>query len=370
MAVGAADRVHIPVSADFQVVRYQRAERDAVFAFLRAAYTPQDAERLIRQWDWKYDANPFNREPEPYILLLKENTRIVGMTGGVPLRVCIDGTVHWVSHTCDWVVHPDYRDRRIARRLMERHRADRSLRFSWQNELSHERSRVHPGTGYLRLTPLVKPIDLGRLVKLVTGSAALGGISGAVAGLAHAVARPLRRSTAAPGITVAPLDTFDTRLDTLWQRVHRDYRVIVVRDRAYLSWRFSQRPDAQYTVFAAMRDCDVSGYLVVRRAESAGERWGYLVDFLVEGRALALFSLLVQHAIQWLRDAGVAAVACTVVMPPYRGALYRHGFCPYPWQRRGYLRTNLGSPDPAVQAFEDPREWFLTMGDGDLETAF
>ena len=370
MAVGAADRVHIPVSADFQVVRYQRAERDAVFAFLRAAYTPQDAERLIRQWDWKYDANPFNREPEPYILLLKENTRIVGMTGGVPLRVCIDGTVHWVSHTCDWVVHPDYRDRRIARRLMERHRADRSLRFSWQNELSHERSRVHPGTGYLRLTPLVKPIDLGRLVKLVTGSAALGGISGAVAGLAHAVARPLRRSTAAPGITVAPLDTFDTRLDTLWQRVHRDYRVIVVRDRAYLSWRFSQRPDAQYTVFAAMRDCDVSGYLVVRRAESAGERWGYLVDFLVEGRALALFSLLVQHAVQWLRDAGVTAVACTVVMPPYRGALYRHGFCPYPWQRRGYLRTNLGSPDPAVQAFEDPREWFLTMGDGDLETAF
>ena len=35
MDVGAADRVHIPVSADFQVVRCQRAERDAVFAFQR-----------------------------------------------------------------------------------------------------------------------------------------------------------------------------------------------------------------------------------------------------------------------------------------------------------------------------------------------
>ena len=44
-----------------------------------------------------------------------------------------------------------------------------------------------------------------------------------------------------------------------------------------------------------------------------------------------------------------------------------HGFMRSPWGARGYIRGRIRLPDSALQVFGDVRQWFLTMGDGDLE---
>jgi hypothetical protein len=163
---------------------------------------------------------------------------------------------------------------------------------------------------------------------------------------------------------------FDERFDALWQRVHGDYAVTLVRDRSYLNWRFGCRPDASYTVFAATRAADLVGYVVLRSVDQSGVRWGHLVDFLVEQESASAFSLLVDQAVERLRRERVKAVSCRATMRAYRRTLYRHGFYPFFWGPRGYLRTNIGTSDPAVQVFNDARQWYLTMGDGDLEMAF
>lgn len=92
-----------------QVVRYQRADRERVFTFLRDACPAADAARLMRHWNWKYEDNPFNPDREPYILLLQEHRQLVGMYGRLFFPAVIDGTVHLVHHGCDLVVHPAYR---------------------------------------------------------------------------------------------------------------------------------------------------------------------------------------------------------------------------------------------------------------------
>jgi hypothetical protein len=73
----------------FQIQHYRKSDRDEVFAFLRKVYSPLDYNRLISQWDWKYDNNPFNQYPEPDILVLKDTDKIIGMEGAMPLRVSI-----------------------------------------------------------------------------------------------------------------------------------------------------------------------------------------------------------------------------------------------------------------------------------------
>jgi len=50
----------------FSVVRYKKSDRDAVFALLRAASSGAASDRLIRQWDWKYDTNPFFRDEQQW----------------------------------------------------------------------------------------------------------------------------------------------------------------------------------------------------------------------------------------------------------------------------------------------------------------
>src|SRR5512139_2349631 len=210
----------------YQIVRYQRPDRQDVFDFVRGAYGADDARRLLRQWDWKYDANPFNREAEPYVLLMREGRRIIAMLGGIALRVVIHGQEHWVSHSCDWVVHPDYRDQHLARRLTERHRADRALRFSWQNEKSYQRSQRHSDSATIRIVPLVKVLDFGYIVQRLTRTALLGRLGAGVADVARVLSRPFRAPAVLPGVSVTQVHAFDARFDMLWQRVGETYPVM------------------------------------------------------------------------------------------------------------------------------------------------
>ncbi len=356
--------------ASVRLTRYRRADRAEVLAFVRAAHPNPDGERLIRQWDWKYDANPFNRDPEPYILLMREGPEIIGMLGSMPLRFWIGGREQWVSHSCDWAMHPKHRDRGLARMLVKQHRIDRPLRFSWQNEKSYERSQQRPDTRTVRIVPLVKPLDTARVLERATGNRLLSRLGAAVSVGVERLAHARAGLTVMPGISVNEADGFDQRFDDLSQRMRERHGVMVARDRAYLQWRFGSRPDARYTVLLATRSADVVGYLVLRCAEEEGTRWGYLVDFLVEDASAGVFSLLVEHALRRFREERVAAVSCRTTVPAYRWALYRRGFYPFFWGRRGYMRININTPDPAVQIFGEVRQWHVTMGDGDLEMVF
>jgi len=352
---------------EYEVVRYRRTDRDRVFAFLRAALSAADSGRLIRQWDWKYDANPFNRDGEPYVMLLQERGKLVAMYGRLFFPVVIDGSERLAHHGCDLLVHPAYRGRRLSARLRDSELIESAIHFSWQNEASY-RVASRDGTAGVPFASLVRPLDAACVARRMLGEHRVGRAAGAVVDTALRHVPPFRRHTAVvPGVVVTRIWSFDERFDQLWQRACRDFPVMIVRDRRYLEWRYMQRPDANYAILTATRDSDVLGYMVTRCTDTAGERWGYLVDFLVQDRSPPLFALLVQRALDELRQEGAAAVSCRVAVPPYRRMLYRHGFMRSPWGARGYIRGRIRQPDSALQVVGDVRQWFLTMGDGDLE---
>ena len=355
-----------------EISRYVAADRSEVFAFLDAVHSKDFSARLQRQWDWKYDANPFNRDGQAYLLLWRDAGEIVGLLGIMPVRVCIDGTERLVGHPCDWAMRPDHRGRRMARRLLDRQRPDWPLRFSWQNELSR---RLSPGmvgdnSGILPLATVVKPLAVGGLVEQATGSRLLAKLASALAHATEPLGRWLRWQTGTSDVIVGETSEFDDRFDGLWQRVRREYPVMVVRDRRYLDWRFVQRPDARYRILTATRGSDVVGYLVMRVVEQDGARRGYLVDFLVVERSTAIFSRLVTRAVVCIKRDRAQSIACRAAVAPFRRGLFRQGFVPVRERAPGYLRTyrpDVESPDRLECLFQDPANWFLTMGDGDLE---
>jgi len=394
---------------------------------IRAA-NPDFAQALIRNWDWKYDANPFNREAahyrrahheevlaflrttrsaerlenfarrwgltsaedlqrddEPYILLIKKDGQeVVGMEGVVPQLFLVNGKEHWTSAECDLAVHPAYRNRGLSHTLGNRLRTDNPVSFAWytvatQRLMSNwHRASSHrigtpqsPRTAQRRVVPWVKPIDWGSLANRLTGSRSLGG----AAAMLGACTRPLRwalnRQVSVPGVRVVRVDSFDEGFDQLCRRASHDYAVMAIRDRRYLNWRFVSRPDASYTLLAAVRDASTLGYLVFRIADNVGVRCGFIVDYLVEGRSRAIFSLLLQHAEEYLLREHAKAIACSVASAPYRGVLLRHGFYPAAFRTRCYLTAaEVYSSDPGLQVFIDLREWFVTMADGNLEMNF
>ena len=338
------------------LLRYEKPYRKEIFAFLRTIYSRGESDRLIHQWDWKYDANPFNHHPEPYILLLKDGTKIVGMLGSILLRVSVGGRECWVTHACDLVVHPGYRGQGLSRGILGQYIADSPMGFGWANELSHRAAAPISTWGSVRLTPLVKPMDFDQLLQKVTGNRLLSRWGGLMATGARHLIRPLRRQPAPVGVTITPGATFDQRFDALWKRVCQDYPVMVVRDQPYLNWRFVCRPDAKYTLLMATKGPDLVGYLVLRLAERGGLRWGYLVDFLVENRSSSLLALLVEKAVESLRKQRVAIISCLATTPFCRRTLYRQGFYPWHWGPHAYFGSRVDLSDSTLQGFRDARQ--------------
>jgi hypothetical protein len=171
-------------------------------------------------------------------------------------------------------------------------------------------------------------------------------------------------------VTITQLFSVDQRFDSLWEQVPQNEIVIVIRDQAYLKWRFLSRPDARYILFAATPGSRLVGYLILRIAEKAGFRLGYFVDFLVERDSPSILAFLVKEATEYLKQEGVAAIFCLATNHSHHPLFRQQGF--YPW----YLTTPIRFhprvilPDPDLQVIQDPQGWYLTMGDGDLEMSF
>lgn len=354
----------------FQVLRYRKSGRDEVFAFLHKVYAPSDSKRLISQWNWKYDSNPFNRCSEPYILLLENNHNIIGMLGAMPLRVSIRGKEHWVTNSCDLIVDPNYLGQKLSQRLISQFIEDHPMRFSWLNEISKHVSDPLLTSQYFRLHFLIKLLNISQVLSKMTGYHKISRWIGLLMAGVRPLIIPFHSWTSPEGITITLMETLDERADSLWQRVCRDYPVLVVRDRSYLNWRFFNRPDAQYAVFAAQKYDDLIGYLIVRLCERAGVLCGHLVDFMIEGKDPLPFELLVNKAIDYLRSQHAEAIICLASSSLYRHVLYRQFFFPWRFKTRGYFRPRVDFPEQALQVFRNPRLWYLTMGDGDLEMAF
>jgi GNAT superfamily N-acetyltransferase len=409
----------------FRISRYRLEDRSRVLDFIAAVHPRALADRLIQQWSWKYQANPFNREAAryreahreevltymdtvfsrerfekfchkwgivaeegvgddgPYILLMNDGDRLVAMQGSLPQCFMIGGKERWVSIGCDLAVHPDYRNRGLALPLTNRLLTEHAMMLSWLNASIHRirsgwRSAISRGRGAseirgiteARLTPLVKPLDPGYAVRILTGSRILAGVAQAIVAAARPVTKILDRPIILPGVKVSEIKLPGVEFDQLWNRARETETVIAVRDRRFLNWRFIERPDASYRFVIATRDAELVGYMVFRIAEIDGAKWGYLVDFMAEGPAPIPFRLLLRHAEDCLIREGAKVIVCDAAPTRYRRALMRSGYLPSRARKPMYLSANLNSAEPELQAFADLPRWFVTASDGNLDLTF
>lgn len=347
-----------------EIVHYTAADRAEAFAFLERVYSPAESLRLKRQWDWKYDANPFNRARVPFILLLKHRAALVGMLGAIPLCVAVDGRTFPIMHSCDLAIERAFRGQGLAERLMSAYMSANPVGFGWLNERSHRRAAPLQRTGWTRISPLIKPLAPFPLLAHLTNLHSKRAASSFSPLAAPEESFSDKTST---GVTITQIRHFDERFDAFAQELESEHRVIGVRDRQFLNWRYAGRPDVRYVVLMATRGARLVGYLVLRWADKDRLRRGYLVDFLVRKSDALPAHLLIQAGVQVLRRAGAAAIQCLITSSHLRRALYLHGFIPWSFGPQPYFHARAEGDVLSANVFEDAHNWFLTMGDGDFE---
>lgn len=343
--------------------RYQTSERSELLDFVREVYSPDDSARIVTQWPWRYERNPFTPEDGPSVWLLRIGTQLVGLAAGYRFNMWMGGTECIGECRGTWIVHPDYRGQNLWQRITSPP-DDPPIMIGW----SRLPPRVSMGVNWFTnpVRPLVRILDAGRLTAHFSGNRALGSIGSAASTTARSVMRHFRRTSQH---TVAHLDRFDQRADALWLRTRRSEAAMIVRDHRYLNWRYRERPDADYTLYGVERGAELDGFLVTRTGTFLGMSWGYLVDFLAPEDSPNVLMALVKAALDEFRRLGVAAVTCYATDAASRRALVRCGFFPAP-QKTPIRFVHLIRKDRSdLERFKTAAPWYLTMGDGDLEMA-
>jgi len=214
---------------------------------------------------------------------------------------------------------------------------------------------------------LIRPLNPERLALKTTHSRVLG----KTASIARKIWRtpaPAPRQECPPDLEIAEISSFDDSFAVFWGRVRHRFPIMVVRDPAYLNWRFVDVPTREYTTFVARSDGQMRGFTVLRVAPLGQFSAGLIVDLVVEASAegRAAGRLLIDQAYSYSRDHDLDIVASLALRHTDEFRLLRsRGFwvCPKFLQPQPFRLVVRSHDEEASSPAYDLRNWFLTMGD-------
>ncbi len=318
-------------------VEYRSArveDAPAIIAFLRECNYDSD-ERFWRWINWECPHG------ETMIEVATAGDRVVGHYAVLPRHLNVNGAAVKAGQAIHAAVHPEFRGLAILiglmRRIVQRCRQEHiPFLFAFPND------RIW--LVYLRLLEW-QPI--GDVVAL---EYPLGDCRGDVDDSAS--------------IVLHDRPDFDERYQHIAERDGFRKKTSVMKDRAYLDWRYARHPNARYQLLEArVANGHLGGYLVLKYYEKAGVHYGHIVDLGLNRDSPTIFPRLVSRALKVFQARHVDIASCWMVDgTPYAGPLREIGF-----RQTGFathMAYRLIDPDFGRPAFRLD-DWCVVMGDSD-----
>ena len=323
-------------------------------------------------FQWKYFDNPAGQivgYGAPY-----EN-RLVASHGNIPLQIKIGDEVCLGAQSVDAMVAAEARRQgmwaRIARAsYVDMDRDGLAVNYCLPSPVAKVGFVEKLGWTYLGEIPrYIKPLD-------VQGIVADGGMRGGVKRLLwrgamwQAGQGAVQRST--NHIAIKPITHFDARFGRLWEQSARDFPIAVVRDAAYLNWRYLAHPNAgQYVCLSAEKQGSLCAYAVLSLTDP---HVAHLLELIVAPGAETAAHNLLQVIVQRAQVAGAAQLQA-FMLPQYKrylNLLRTFGFIHQTGRltpgELGYTAPFIVRPHPATAFPVDVTHlsnWFISMGDHD-----
>lgn len=351
------------------------ADADGIAALLDRSFGVRPRGARERLWRWRAGQNPARIPEIPPFLVAEQHGAIVGVHGLVPLRVKLGDDVVTAACSCDFAVDPAARGSGMALKLQAMHRSLTPLPMSTSANSVANRVTVALGGKELAAggVKLIRPLSVSRVIGRrlpagMPGRTAAARIAGALPDLALAAGRALRRPSMA-GAALETVTQFDAAFDRLWERVAAARAVAVVRDAAYLQWRYAAYPFGGIETIALRRDGEVLGYVALMRLlEDDGLHGAVILDLVSLPDEPRVDAVLASAAARRAAAAGAYALSALAPTPDTRRVLERRGFMARESARSPYTYKPNRPEDAELLA--DPANWLIGLGDGDIMYAY
>jgi hypothetical protein len=324
-------------------------------------------------WVWQFKQNPAGQAIIS-VAVNDDTNEIVGHFCHIPLRLKVETETHQVIQGIDIMVHPGFRRFGVYNRIRDKnHEIIRQknvlLTYTFPSELMY---RIHQDTRLktiFKKTPLwIKPLNSKNIVTRYLYNDDM--LNHVVTAIGKGLMKLIDRSRNYQIQTqIREIKEIDERFDFLWEQASSLHKIMMVRDRAYLKWRYIEKSDADYIIYVSEDRDKLLGYIVLRNVEDKGLQIGWIADILTSSKSSPASMDLLAKAVQYFKNIGIDVVLC--VMPPKAyliNSLRKHIFFPISRFRKKIdaIRIRLLKPEYSDSVIYNPDNWYLTRGDSDL----
>lgn len=351
--------------AGLEIREMTSADRPRVLELVKLVWGEELTKSKMAQWHWLYEKNPNNPPEGPRAKIVRDGDKVVGLFRCIPVPLKIGNTYFTNDWNVDLMIHPEYRGKGLAVGLAKALLAEGDVNTGLPLTNSPTYMILKKLNGrFVDVAPYPQIIRPFRMHAYARAVLKLPILSHAFAGLLwlYFLLVVERRKTAVDDtLLVQRIDAFDSTFDEFWEKVQRDYPIIVKADAKYLQWKFFERPDLTYTVFKASRGRDLAGYIVLRSDERAGVKTGFIVDILTRRDDVAAIEALIGEALSWSRREQVHLVSTQkFFVPTYREVMRRRGFLTKPSRRVRRIILTVNNDRIPRDVLTHPENWFIT----------
>lgn len=335
-------------------------------------------------WKWLFLNHPYRIKNNILCWIATDNNQIVGQIGASPVLLKVNDRLHMANWGADLVVLPEYRKRGIAKGLLKEKNSSekitlggqmgditRHIRLSVGDEIAQPAS-VFSKTLYMTAKAtrsfiaqsLQKKRPYAFAASLLNKSNSLRRI------LTFFLNNRLRQKT----IRVNPIEStpytfrnveiFDESVNILWKQLSSQFEASVVRDRKYLNWKFSLKPNVQYLKYYFYFYETLIGYVVLRRQNREEGNDGLIIDFLINRRNENHLRTLFRFAEYELCKTKPEGLMCITSIPEFQNALISQG---YTLTRKIYPMISISDEDLSPIKETLLNSFHLTYGDHDWD---
>jgi GNAT superfamily N-acetyltransferase len=352
----------------YYVRKFKDEDKEGMIALFEEVWTKELADKLREMWEWKYEKNPHDPPDGNTTCVLERDGRIIGMLGLLSGLVKLKGRTLPMLWAIDFAIHPDFRGGgfRILNWAKKEYSsfvqggivtAGRPYEF-------YKKMRYLPVFSFSIFKNILNPKNFFRKK---TKNIAVAYIIAILFKLVSGFLSLFKIHLKDKNISVSKISGFDDRFDALWKEASEGYTICMVRDKDFLNWRFFERPDQGYTIFAAEKRGKILGYIVLNHQSQDNKKYGSIIDLFTKKNDKKTLHRLIAQALDYFKSERVDIASFP--MPPecgfYRNVLIKNGF---------FVRTKGGSFVASPAGYPEiekdlmkPKNWFLTSMSSDME---
>jgi hypothetical protein len=319
---------------------------------------------------WKLLSRP--SPVENVVVVEDERDGLIFHSAGIPCRCRLRGTERWVMLGADVMTAPAYRRRglntRFSSEMYARWKdAGVALILGFTNQEWGSSARKVGLRPLGPLDSLVFPLRPERILARKTGWSVLAG--------SDLISRLWRKIMVASAprderLLVEAVETPGDEFDDLWEDTALGIERSLVRDRAWVTWRYFESPDIRYRVLLARRGGAPVGYAAFVAPSPAPDsvpapapRAGNIAEIFAGAGDAAVFGALLRATLDSFMAAGIEVVRTLAAPGSWSYRAFRgSGFI---GRGRGVVEHLPLDPSLSPRDIGEARDWHFAAGDFD-----